>query len=70
MSTSFPTEVSMAKTTLEDIINGEVSRFLQALGKISHSDEVHFTIPGPEILLLPIRRVKEIQKERLVCTVL
>lgn len=63
-------QIEMSRVTMEDIIHGEVNRFLRAGGFLQRDEEVFFTLPVKDTFMLPIRMMKEISQERVVCTVL
>ena len=64
------TEIPMAKATVEDIINEEISRFLRATGMIPHNESVVCNLPGPDPLILSVKARKQSDEERLVFEVL
>lgn len=60
----------MSKSTMEDIIHGEVNRLLRAGGLIGSDVEVRFSLPGPDTFMLPIHVMKDTIQERVVCKIL
>lgn len=64
-------EISIARKTVEDIINGEMTKFLKGSGLIGLTEEVSVILPVPETFKLSVKLGKEqIEEERLVCIVL
>lgn len=63
-------EVPMKKAMIEDLISENVSRLLRGSGIIEHSESVTCSLPGGDIIMLPIKTQKQSDDERLVFEVL